>query len=266
MPSWLSTAYDTALALLTGTPRPQPPLILNRVDALPHLLTYHDPPPASSPPPNTPISTLPPRTRLPSSSSPLSPTHLAQTHAHYEEIPTLPAAALLGCCCCCCCSPDTSSPSLAHAYVIHPLLPRQVRALPRRVLEDLRVWMCERVPSEGVFVGGHRLVRGFVGVRRESVWRVERELARRGAVGVGEEVEEGDGRVGDEEGYLGRWEEVGGGEVPVEVSVSEMREGGQDGNFCFGVVEGLGGRRRERGGHAGFERAELVAMRMGEES
>ena len=64
-----------------------------------------------------------------------------------------------------------------------------------KVLGDLRKWIEE---SEDVYVGKHKQVAEFREKREDTLEQVRRELGRRE---VGEEI-------GEEEGYLGAWDDV----------------------------------------------------------
>ncbi|KAF2871117.1 hypothetical protein BDV95DRAFT_619286 [Massariosphaeria phaeospora] len=201
--SFLADIYNT----ITGSrPRRRPrtsSFRLNRVDAYPQLLTYHPPSTTTRTsvplPPTTPTPLLPPRTLVPTSQLEETATWYtvtsAQTHAYYEEIPTLSAAGLG-------LSTTTTSPFRAtgHAYIIHPLLPTEVRGMSVMVLEELRRWI---EGSAQVYVGAAKQVQAFREVRAETLGLVDRELWRRGK-GEG-------GRVGLDarEGYLGVWVDAG---------------------------------------------------------
>ncbi|PVI04370.1 hypothetical protein DM02DRAFT_611623 [Periconia macrospinosa] len=174
------------IGTLIGTypPRVQP-FRPNRVDSTPNLIKYHDPSNGPKPRPQETTELLPLRT-LVGFLSPLDDFSMEQTNAHYEEIDTIPAAAV---------EQKSEFKTMTHWYLIHPLQPTQVRALSSRVLEDLKLWIQD---SEDKYIGTCKLVRGFQDVRTETLEGIQKELRRRGM----------EGQVGDEEGYLGKWEEV----------------------------------------------------------
>lgn len=182
--SQLLTSLYTYIMTSTSRPPKTTPFRPNRVDAYPQLLASHDP--ASGPKPaQKPTTLLPLRTAVPNTSF-LDEIAMAQSHAYYEEIDSVPAAAV---------GAASAFAATAHWYVIHPLLPTQVRGLSTLVLDELRRWI-ER--SEDAYVGTARQVVEFREKRAETLGLVRRELKRRGK---GEEV-------GENEGYLGAWEDV----------------------------------------------------------
>ncbi|CAI6304898.1 unnamed protein product [Periconia digitata] len=99
----------------------------NRVDAFAHLLQYHNP--ASGPKPEPQMTKcLPIRTKIPNLAA-LDDMSMAQTHAHYEEIDCVPAAAL---------GMKSEFEGTGHWYMIHPLSLTQVKTMTTRVLEDIK--------------------------------------------------------------------------------------------------------------------------------
>lgn len=190
--------YNRALdVVFTLFPSRQPKTTkLNRVDAPPHLLEYHD----SSVGPRSPPSQtlfLPLRTRI--EISPLSTLGMAQTHAYYEEIDSIPASA----------ANQTSPFHSACWWIIHPVTCVQVLDLSTRVLVYLKVWIEETVPNE-LFVRKSGTIMGFKGVREETLGNVMSELKKR--------KDRGD--LESEEGYVGGWQAVGrdGEEMAKEVT------------------------------------------------
>lgn len=161
---------------------------LNRADADPRLIEYHETGTEPKPTPG-PTTFLPLRTRI--ATEPFSAMHYAQTHAYYEEIDTIPAASVN----------QKSEFSAGHWYVIHPLSSLARLDLSTRVLLDLQEWLEGTWPNE-LFVRETNGVRDFQKVRKETLDAVKRVLEKRREKG----------EVGREEGYVGHWEDVGGEE------------------------------------------------------
>lgn len=165
--------------------RPSFSLQPNRVDALPQLLHFDDGPTSLA----TSTDTLPTRTSC-------SESHLEklgtvyniiddQNHAFYEEIHSLPATAF-----------GIKSPfeKTGHWYMIHPLNWTKASELSTLILNKLEKWI---VNSEHLYTGKSAQVVLFKEKRTETLELVQKELRKRG-------VKE----AGNEEGYLGKWEEV----------------------------------------------------------
>lgn len=193
--SWLLNQISEACnAVITAIPEPRIPLPRpraklhrpNRVDADPRLIAYHGPL-AGLKPPLTPTPLLPLRTDVPKDF--LDEMTMAQSHAYYEEIDSVPAA-VVGL------HSRFHGKGGGHWYVIHPLDILQVMELSSRVLGDLKTWI---EASEDVYVGEHNNLVGFREVREETLQLVKRELERRGVKTT----------VGETEGYLGEWEDIG---------------------------------------------------------
>ncbi|KAF2021418.1 hypothetical protein BU24DRAFT_470179 [Aaosphaeria arxii CBS 175.79] len=167
------------------------PIQVQRVDAYPQLIVYHNPACGPKPTPSTLKSStvLPIRTKI--SQRFVNDREcnyevlMAQSHAYYEEIDTIPAVAM---------GKDTIFPWTEHAYVIHPIRFDQAWDYTPRVLENIKQWIEE---SEQVYANGHHQVQDFHKRRMESLDIVKRELFRR-------RMHE----VGEEEGWLGVWDEV----------------------------------------------------------
>ncbi|KAF2113771.1 hypothetical protein BDV96DRAFT_648015 [Lophiotrema nucula] len=194
--TYLSSCYEY---IFGGPPRPKfKPFRPNRVDALPSLIQWHeDITESKSDPPfqTSSLSTLPIRSRVRSlftDSERWMSLHMDQTHAYYEEIDSIPAAAV-----------GTKSPfEDKHWHVVHPLQPHHIRALSTRVLQDLRKWIQNTIH---IYIGEHKQIGAFVKVRIETMEAVLKELAYRGA-----------DNVEDDEGYLGTWEECTNAGIQIE--------------------------------------------------
>lgn len=180
----LNQTIASVLSRQPMAPNISPP-VRNRIDIDPSLLLHHETGLGPKPPPQ-PTAFLPLRTRL--GAALLSDIGRAQTEAYYEEIDSIPAAAL----------GLESAFSAGHWFVVHPVTYYQARAMNARVLQDLLAWIEEMWPNE-LFVGTKVQVRAFRLARDESVLEVRRELERR----------ERRGEVGGEEGYTGSWEVLG---------------------------------------------------------
>ncbi|KAF2793819.1 hypothetical protein K505DRAFT_361650 [Melanomma pulvis-pyrius CBS 109.77] len=161
----------------------------NRVDAFPQLLVWRD----SVTEPTSQTEHLPPRTKCPEyffENMKLSDIMMTQTHAYYEEIDTIPAAAV-----------GAKSPFLnaGHWHIIHPLDSDKARELSNLVLDDLRKWI---ESSEKLYIGTSEQVELFKERRLETLALVKKELQKRGVR-----------KLGKQEGYLGEWEDCSGEEV-----------------------------------------------------
>ncbi|CAO2647133.1 Nn.00g080550.m01.CDS01 [Neocucurbitaria sp. VM-36] len=195
--------YILAMDLRKKSPAYHPPK-LNRIDADPKLLHYHDTDKGMKPLPREETIFLPLRTRI--AVGLFSAMHAAQTHAYYEEIDSIPAASV----------GQTSEFKAGHWYVIHPVSAVEMLDFSTKVLQDLGKWLDEDCPDD-LFTGKNGQVRDFKKVRDETRGNFRRELGKR----------EGRGDVGEEEGYVGSWERIGddGREVSGEMEVEEDGKG-----------------------------------------
>jgi hypothetical protein len=164
-------------------PRFAPPT-RNRVDVDTKLICYHDTGRGTKLPPQK-TDFFPVRTRT--FAPPLSNIAKAQTEAGYEEIDSIPAAAL----------GLRSEFGAGHLYVVHPVTYWQVRDMSNKVLLDLREWIEESCPNE-FFTRKARHILVFKSARKETVEEIYKELERRMSKG----------NVGKEPGYTGDWELV----------------------------------------------------------
>ncbi|KAF2734347.1 hypothetical protein EJ04DRAFT_564349 [Polyplosphaeria fusca] len=158
---------------------------LNRIDAHPQLVQYHEKY-GTIKPRLTKTKKLPVRTRIPKdiliARGQLYDVMMDQSHAYYEEIDTVPAAGL---------GLESPFDRMKHSYIVHPMSIYEVPKLSTRVLYDLRTWI---EGSAHVYIGTHKQVLGFVAARSETLNLVKKELAKRD-VDV----------PSDNEGYCGSW-------------------------------------------------------------
>lgn len=164
-------------------PRFAPPT-RNRIDADTELIYYHDTGCGPKPPPQK-TNFLPVRTRT--FAPPFSDIAKSQVEAGYEEIDTIPAAAL----------ELRSEFGAGHLYVVHPVTYWQARDMSNKVLLDLKEWVEETCPNE-FFTRKARHILVFKAARKETVEEIYKELERRTSKGY----------VGKEPGYTGDWEVV----------------------------------------------------------
>jgi hypothetical protein len=180
-------------------PRFAPPT-RNRIDADTKLICYHDTGRGAKPPPRQ-TDFLPVRTRT--FAPPFSDIAKCQAEAGYEEIDSIPAAAL----------GLRSEFGAGHVYVVHPVTYWQVRDMSNKVLLDLKEWVEETCPNE-LFTRKARHVLVFKSARKETVEEIYKELDRR--------MMKGD--VGNEPGYTGDWELMNGEDAKADEARQEPSE------------------------------------------
>ncbi|KAF2649738.1 hypothetical protein K491DRAFT_721372 [Lophiostoma macrostomum CBS 122681] len=182
---------DVLNSLVGGRPRLRSPgHRLNRVDAYRELIVFHDATNGPKPQPDSKTK-LPIRTSIPrwfiEANNLWYDSVSAQSHAYYEEIDVIPAAAV---------GTDTWFPKTKtkHWHVIHPLQWDVVTEFSNLVLNELIKWIEE---SQDRFVGTSQQVEDFKAARTETAEIAKKELAKRGV----KDVER-------EEGYLGLWDNI----------------------------------------------------------
>lgn len=111
---------------------------------------------------------------------------MAQTHAYYEEIDTIPATVM---------NAHSFFERTGHWYVIHPVDRMEMREWKVVVLWELKKWIEE---SRNCFMGEAEQILEFREKRIETLNNIRKELDRKGITSVG-----------NEEGFLGVWEEIG---------------------------------------------------------
>ncbi|KAH7134974.1 hypothetical protein B0J11DRAFT_501830 [Dendryphion nanum] len=196
-------ALDRVLTIL------EPPLLLdapkfiperpNRVDAYPQLITYHKPSlssPTAVPSSTYPNKKLPLRTDVTDDFTMETSRRLdieyAQTNAFYEEVLTLPAAAV---------GYKSVFEYTGHLYLIHPLPQSLIWEWSTLALQKIKKWIEET--ETDVYVSQHKQVVLFCQKRKETVEVIQRVLDSRKRIAEKFEDEED-----EEEGYLGTWKAV----------------------------------------------------------
>jgi hypothetical protein len=200
---------DVLNSLFGGKPRLRSPSHrLNRVDAYRELVVIHDTSNGPKPQPDS-TTKLPIRTGIPKwfieANNLWYDAVSAQSHAYYEEIVAIPAAAV---------GAVSWFPKTKHWHIIHPLQWDVVENFNNLVLHELIKWIED---SQDRFVGTSQQVLEFKDARTETAKAAKKELAKRGVK-----------NVNPNDGYLGLWDQI---------EEHETHHGGDHGeNFHAGLI------------------------------
>jgi hypothetical protein len=200
---------DVFNSLFGGKPRLRSPSHrLNRVDAYRELVVIHDTANGPKPQP-TSTTKLPIRTGVPKwfieANNLWYDAVSAQSHAYYEEIDAIPAAAV---------GAVSWFPKTKHWHIIHPFQWDVLESFNNLVLHELVKWIED---SQEHFVGTSQQVLEFKAARTDTAEAAKKELTKRGVK-----------KVDLADGYLGLWDEI---------KEHEIHHGGDHGkNVDAGVI------------------------------